>query len=107
MEYWGSKTNLVPGTSNYSIKWTVIFKIFWTPYYLLTDLLTDLNTYLLTYSFTPWTRVLLEKLRGFQLVKKFPAFYGTRKFITANTSVRHLSLSCARSTQPMPPHPTS
>jgi len=36
-----------------------------------------------TYLFTPWSRVLLEKLTGFQLVKKFPAFYGTRRFITA------------------------
>ena len=26
---------------------------------------------------TPWSRVLLEKLTGFQLVKKFPEFYGT------------------------------
>jgi len=26
---------------------------------------------------TPWSRVLLEKLTGLQLVKKFPAFYGT------------------------------
>ena len=26
---------------------------------------------------TPWSRVLLEKLTSFQLVKKFPAFYGT------------------------------
>jgi len=32
-----------------------------------------------------------------QPVKKFPAFYGTRKFITAFTSARHLSLSWARS----------
>ena len=24
---------------------------------------------------TPWSRVLLEKLTGFQLVKKFPAYY--------------------------------
>ena len=46
------------------------------------------NTYLLT----PWCRVLLEKLTGLQLVKKFPAFHGTRRFITALTSVRHLSL---------------
>jgi hypothetical protein len=30
------------------------------------------------YSLTPWSRVLLEKLSGFQLVKKFPAFHGTR-----------------------------
>jgi hypothetical protein len=42
---------------------------------------------------TPWSRVLLEKLKGFQLVKKFPAFYGTRRFITAVTNARHLSLS--------------
>jgi len=40
---------------------------------------------------TPWHRVLLEKLTGLQLVKKFPAFHGTRRFITALTSVRHLS----------------
>ena len=46
-----------------------------------------------TYLLTPWCRVLLEKLTGLQLVKKFPAFYGTRRFITALTSVRHLSLS--------------
>ena len=50
---------------------------------------------LLTYLLTPWCRVLLEKLTGLQLVKKFPAFRGTRKFITALTSVRHLSLSWA------------
>ena len=49
------------------------------------------NTYLLT----PWCRVLLEQLTGLQLVKKFPAFHGTRKFITALTSVCHLSLSWA------------
>ena len=35
----------------------------------------------------------LEKLTGSQLVKKFTAFYGTLKFITAITSARHLSLS--------------
>ena len=48
---------------------------------------------ILTYLLTPWSRVLLEKLTGFQLVKKFPAFYGTRKFITAFTNAHHLSLS--------------
>ena len=30
-----------------------------------------------TYLLTPCCRVLLEKLTGFQLVTKFPAFYGT------------------------------
>jgi hypothetical protein len=48
---------------------------------------------ILTYVLTAWSRVLLEKLTGSQLVKKFPAFHGTRRFITAFTSARHLSLS--------------
>ena len=56
---------------------------------------------------TPWSRVLLEKLTGLQLVKKFPAFYGTRWFITALTSARHLSLSWASSIQSTHPHLTS
>jgi len=46
--------------------------------------------HVLTYLLTPWCRVLLEKPTGLQLVKKFPAFHGTRMFITALTSVRHL-----------------
>ena len=61
----------------------------------------------LTYLLTPWCRVLLEKLTGLQLVKKFPAFYGTRRFITALTSVRHLSLYWASPIQSTYSHPTS
>ena len=57
------------------------------------NVLTYLLIFLLTYLLTPWCRVLLEKLTGLQLVKKFPAFHGTRRFITALTNVRHLSLS--------------
>jgi hypothetical protein len=64
-------------------------------------------TYLRTYLLTPRSRVLLEKLTGLQLVKKFPAFYGTRRYITAFTSARHLSLSWASSIQSIPPYPTS
>ena len=60
-----------------------------------------------TYLLTPWCRVLLEKLTGLQLVKKFPAFHGTRRFITTLTSVRHLSLSSASPIQSIYPHPTS
>ena len=56
---------------------------------------------------TPWCRVLLEKLTGLQLVKKFPAFHGTRRFITALTSVRQLSLSWVSPIQSIYPHPTS
>ena len=60
-----------------------------------------------SYLFTPWCRVLLEKLTGLQLVKKFPAFHGTRRFITALTSVRQLSLSWASPIQSIYPHSTS
>jgi len=49
--------------------------------------------YFLTYLLTLWSRVLLEKLTVIQLVTKYPAFYGARRFITAFTSSRHLSLS--------------
>ena len=54
-----------------------------------------------------WCTVLLEKLTGLQLVKKFPVFHATRRFITALTSVRHLSLSWASPIQSIYPHPTS
>jgi len=64
-------------------------------------------TYLLNYLPTPWSRVLLQKLTGLQLVKKLPAFYRTRRFINAFTSARHLSLSRASSIQYMLQHPTS
>ena len=60
-----------------------------------------------TYLLTPWCRVLLEKLIGLQLVKKFPAFHGTRRFITALTSVRHLSLYWASPILSIYPHPNS
>jgi hypothetical protein len=60
---------------------------------ILTYILTYLHIYLLTYLLTPGSRVLFEKLTVSQLVKKLPVFYGTRMFITAFTSVRHLSLS--------------
>jgi hypothetical protein len=43
-----------------------------------------------TYLLTPWSRVLLEKLTGSQLVKKFLTFYGTRRFITAFTTDHHV-----------------
>jgi len=59
------------------------------------------------YLLTPWCRILLEKLTVLQLVKKLSAFYGTRRFITALKSVRHLSLSWASPIQPIYPHPTS
>jgi len=56
---------------------------------------------ILTYLLTPWSKVILEKLTGLQLVKKF------RRFINAHTNVRHLSLSWASPIQSIYPHPTS
>ena len=50
------------------------------------------NTDLLTYILPPRIRVLIEKLAGSQLVKEFPTFYGTRRFIIAFTSVHFLKI---------------
>jgi hypothetical protein len=52
-----------------------------------------LKPLLMKYVLTLWSGVLLEKLTGLQLVRKFPAFYGTLRFITAFTSACHLSQS--------------
>ena len=49
----------------------------------------------------------LEELTLPQLVKKIPSFYRTRRFITAFTTARHLSLSSATSIQPTSLHPVS
>ena len=54
-----------------------------------------------------WRRVLLDKLTRFKLVMNFPAFYGTRRFVTAFTSGRHLSLCRATLIQSILSHPTS
>ena len=51
--------------------------------------------------------MLPKKLIGHQLVKKFPALYGTRRSITAFTSTRHLSLSCVRLFQFVSLRPTA
>jgi hypothetical protein len=59
------------------------------------------------YWLTPGSRVPLEKLTDLQLVKKFPAFYGTRRFFTAITIAHHVSLSRASPIQSSHPHPTS
>ena len=69
--------------------------------------ISNLLNKVITYLLTPWCRVRLEQLTGLQLVKKFPAFHGTRRFVTALTSVRHLSLSWASPIQSIYPHLTS
>ena len=73
-------------------------------YILITYLL--LTFLLLIYLLTPWSRVLLEKLTGFQLVKKFPAFLWTRRFITELHSPA--SVTILRQFNPVhAPHPSS
>ena len=72
-------------------------------HYLLTCLLTYLFTYSLTHSMQQshsW------EANQFSSSQKIPGFYGTRRFITAFTSARHLSLSGANSIQSINPHPT-
>ena len=64
-----------------------------------------LTDQLTTNQLTPFSTDLPENLTVSQLVKKFPAFYGTARFITAFTTTHHLSLYSARSIQSMPSHP--
>jgi hypothetical protein len=59
-----------------------------------------------TTKLTPCSRV-LEKLTVAYLVKKFPAFYGTRRFITAFTRARPWSLPWVRLIQSTSSHPTT
>ena len=66
-----------------------------------------LHTHLLTYLLTPCSTVRTEKLTDSKLVKKFPTFYGTRRFITTFTSACNLSLSWASLIQSIPPPFTS
>jgi hypothetical protein len=70
-------------------------------------------SYLITDHFTSyplktnsWYRVLLEKLVT-QLVKKFLAFYGTRRFIAGFRRVRYWSLSWATWIQSTSLHPVA
>jgi hypothetical protein len=63
------------------------------------DTLTVEPQYVIEVLLTPWSRILLEKLTGLQLVKKYPVFYGTRRFITAFMNAHHLSLSWASAVQ--------
>jgi len=105
----------VKGTAEYKLtawseyKSRIRFPDFWfqNMEYTIFGRRTSNKTNLLSYLFTPKSRVLLQKLTSFQPIKKFPAFYGTRRFITTFTCAHHLSLSWATSIQSMPPHPTS
>jgi hypothetical protein len=86
-----SGTNSVP---IFPWKWTLsCFRNVWNLHILIR----------LSYLLTLWSRVLLEKRTGLQLVKKCPPFYGTRRFITAFTC----PFPQPAQSSPYPPHPTS
>jgi hypothetical protein len=80
--------------TNFWFKKLNIYKYFWQTIIIIIIIIITI--------LTPLSRALLEKMAGSQLVSKFPAFYGTRVFITAVTKARHLSLSWARSVQSTP-----
>jgi len=91
---------------NYSVLIKTMFKLVYQkfPGSLISN---GAHSYNFSYLLTPWCRVLLEKLTGLQLVKKFPTFHRTRRFITALKKVHHLSLFWACPIQSIYPHPTS
>ena len=93
-----TQTLLHPPIHKHTFQPSVLLRGSWCP---------ELCFWIATYLLTPRCRVLLEQLTGLQLVNKFPAFHGTRRFITALTSVRHLSLSWASPIQSIYPHPNS
>jgi hypothetical protein len=67
------------------------------------------NGTFITYLLTPCGRFLLEKLTGFAASPEIPRFYGTRKFNTVLTSVRHMPYpepapSSSHNPLPLPPN---
>jgi hypothetical protein len=62
---------------------------------------------LYTYWLNPWQSPSWEADQSSQLNKKYPAFYGTRRFFTVLTSASHPSLFWANSIQSARTHPVS
>jgi hypothetical protein len=101
---YGELTYLLTYLITYLITYLLNYLLNYLLAYLLNYLLTYLLTHSLTHSLTPWSRI-LKNLTGPQLLKKFSAFCGTRRFMTAFKSACHLSLSRANSIQSIPPLP--
>jgi hypothetical protein len=49
------------------------------------------------------TNLVQQKLTVLHLIKKFPTFYKTRRFITILTTAHHFSQSLATNSSPYPP----
>jgi len=96
MQFCGILTYLINHLPTYLITYILTYLPNYLHTYLLTYIPTYLPNYLHTYLLTSWRR-------RSQLVKKFPTFYGNRRFVTTFISARHLTLSWARSIQSMPP----
>ena len=58
----------------------------------------------ITHLLTPWSRVLLEKLTGPQLLKKFPESYGTSRFISTFTKSHLPNLRQINPAHALPSH---
>ena len=101
------KPSGIPNAHRHTVKNFMVLSLAWRWLFKPKHVSVTYAFIILTYLLTPWCRVLLEKLTGLQLVKKFPAFHGTGRFITALTSVRHLSLSWASPIQSIYPPPTT
>jgi len=70
-----------------------VYTGFWLGNLRARDKLNDIDADEINFLLTPYSRILLEKLNVSQVVKKFPAIYGTRRFITAFTRTHNLFLS--------------
>jgi hypothetical protein len=91
-----------------SVPWLVaLWRVWWVIFECcaFTWIQTVCFSFAFTNCVTPCSRIFLETLTGAQLVKKFPIFYGTCRFITAFARACHLSLSWARLIQSVPPIP--
>jgi len=53
--------------------------LFLLVYFIRKNITLSAQLYYSNNSLTPWNKFLSEKLTGLQLVKKFPAFYWTRR----------------------------
>ena len=84
---------MADSSDNVILNTVCCLKHIWHTQYFTTSLYSCLNL-------TDWllrsSRLLRNKLTGPQLVKEFPAPYETSRFVTAFTSVRHLTLPRGR-----------
>ena len=105
MVWYPSHTKITLSTLTFDVSSRpAIFMVIWHIHGALSWLCDNTDTLHLTvpYLLTPWSRIILENLTDSQLVKKFPTFYGSQRFIimfTMFTRVSYLPLFWPRSIQ--------